>query len=280
MAARAAAILALVDGHLVVCVSTQLPLLEASVTERLPVADGADVGGDAAPRFALRVGVSVLRTVTVLALDVGEPRGLGELGEHRGPVVAGIVDQAGAEEGLVVRSIVEAVVGDGEIEAYRVAAEAVLSVVGVGVETVGKDLRVAGLRPGRELVRGGRSVVAAGAVIRERSPIHVLARDDAFPGPSVDLDGDDFIARKLGRVRHSEGIDSHHVGREVRALRCRVAECRTRASGRSQHPIVDAGIRTGLVVETVVVLVDMVFSVYEHRNSDGNVADAGGGLPG
>ena len=50
VAARAAAVLALVDGQLVVGVRAQLPLLEASVAERLPVADAADVGGDADPR--------------------------------------------------------------------------------------------------------------------------------------------------------------------------------------------------------------------------------------
>ena len=140
------------------------------------------------------MGVAILRTVAVLALDVGELRGVGELREHRGPVVAGIVDQAGGEEGLVVRGIVEAAVGDVGVEAHRVAAEAVLPVVGARVQVVGEDLRVARLRPGRELVRREGAVVAAGAVVRERPPSMSWPVMTPSQVPRVDLDGDDLVA--------------------------------------------------------------------------------------
>ena len=49
MAARTAAAFAFVDGHLVVGMLAQLPLLKACMAQWFTVADRADVGGDVAP---------------------------------------------------------------------------------------------------------------------------------------------------------------------------------------------------------------------------------------
>ena len=62
-----------------------------------------------------------MRAVTIFALDVGLPCRVGELVEDRGPVVAGMVDQTGVEEGLVVAGLVDPLVVGGGVEADGVA---------------------------------------------------------------------------------------------------------------------------------------------------------------
>ena len=184
-----------------------LPLLVASVPCRLAVTGAAEVRREVLACGPLHMSLAVLRSVTVLALDIGHPGRLRIVYEHRGVVTHGTMRWCPS---LLGNSRVEAAIFGVAIIANTMATGTSHAPVATGIVYVlCQDLGVPRACPWSEHIRRYLAIVTyCASLLGLGVPIGVQASYDTHPGTGVDIKGrptrrfpQRILARSIGGER-------------------------------------------------------------------------------